>query len=50
VAAGSWFELDVSPLVGGDGTYSFVLAGTSTDGVDLSSREGAHPPQLAVTG
>ena len=49
IASGAWVEWNVTPLVSGGGTYSFLLAGTSTDGVDFSSREGANKPQLVVT-
>lgn len=49
VLNGTWMEYDVLPLVGGDGMYSFVLAPTSIDGVDLYSREGSFPPMLVVT-
>jgi hypothetical protein len=50
--AGTWAEFDVTPLVIGNGTYTFILAGTSTDGIDMSSREAtntAQRPQLVVT-
>lgn len=50
VPSGAWVAFDVTPAVAGDGTYSFVLAGSSTDGLDMSSREGAHAPELVVTG
>jgi hypothetical protein len=50
VSAGTWVEFDVTSLVTGNGTFSFVLAGTSTDGLDLSSREGVNAPELVVTG
>jgi hypothetical protein len=50
VPNGAWVEFDVTSLVTGNGTFSFVLAGTSTDGLDLSSKEGAHAPELVVTG
>ena len=49
VPAGAYVDFNVTSLVPGDGTYSFVLAGTSTDGVDLSSREATNKPQLVVT-
>jgi PKD repeat protein len=45
-------EFDVSPLVSGDGTYTFVLATDSTDGLQLNSREATTTtlrPQLVVT-
>lgn len=49
IASGAWTELDVTKLVLGDGTYSFVLSQTSSDGVDFGSRESTRPPQLVVT-
>lgn len=45
----SWIEYDVTPLVTGDGTYSFVLAGDSSDGIRFSSRESSNGPQLIIT-
>jgi hypothetical protein len=50
VASGTWVAFDVSAAVAGNGTYSFVLAGTSTDGLNMSSREGVRAPELVVTG
>jgi hypothetical protein len=49
VATNAWMELDVSGFVTGDGTYSFALATTSGDGVDMHSREGSLRPELVVT-
>jgi acid phosphatase type 7 len=49
IAANSWVEYDVTPLVNGPGSYSFVLTTSSTDGVDLHSREAANRPRLIVT-
>jgi chitodextrinase len=48
LATGTWASFDVTPLVTGPGIYNLALAGTSTDGVDFSSREGANAPQLLV--
>jgi hypothetical protein len=49
IPANSWVEYDVSSLVNGNGTYSFTLATTSTDGVDLYSREGPNlRPRLVL--
>ena len=48
IASGAWVEYDVTALVSGNGTYSFVLVNTSADAVSFSSREGAHPPQLVI--
>ena len=47
-AAGGWVELDVTPLVTRTGTFGFVLRPTSSDGLDVSSNQGAHPPHLVV--
>jgi acid phosphatase type 7 len=44
----SWVEYNVTSLVSGNGTYSFVLAADSSDGVKFSSREGGTPPQLVL--
>ena len=50
IAANSWVEWNVTPLVTGAGTYSFTLVGPSTDGVDFYSREAtASRPELVIT-
>jgi chitodextrinase len=52
IAINSWVEYDVTAAVSGNGTVSFVLATTSSDGVDLRSRESAtasQRPQLVLT-
>ena len=50
IATNSWVEYDVTSFVTGTGTYSFRLATTSTDGVDIYSRENATlRPELVVT-
>ncbi|HYN87873.1 MAG TPA: phytase [Ardenticatenaceae bacterium] len=48
IASNHWVEFDVTPLVTGNGTYSFVLATTSTDGLSFSSREVEAGPQLLL--
>lgn len=48
IAAGVWVEYNVTALVSGNGTYSFVLVNTSADAVSFSSREGVNPPQLVI--
>lgn len=45
----SWVEYDVTSSVTGNGTYSFVLATDTANGVTLSSRQGSSPPQLVIT-
>jgi membrane protein involved in D-alanine export len=46
--AAVWVEYDVTAAVTGNGTFSFVLATPSTDGITFSSREGGQPPQLII--
>ena len=41
-------EYNVTSLVTGNGTFSFVLVGDSNDAVSFSSRQGVQPPQLVV--
>ncbi len=48
VSAGSWVEYDVSSLVRGAGTYTFVLVATSRDGLSIHSREAANAPELVL--
>jgi hypothetical protein len=46
----TWVELDVTPLVSGNGTVSLALVPTGTDGADFRSREaGSRAPELVVT-
>ncbi len=49
ISKNTWVEYNVTALVAGNGTYSFVLAGDSSDNVKFSSREGSNPPQLVIT-
>jgi len=49
VTTGNWYEVDLTSLITGDGTYSLRISSTSTDGADYSSKEGANPPQLVIT-
>ena len=44
----SWVEYDVTSVVTGSGTFSFVLVADSSDGVIFFSREGSQPPQLVL--
>jgi hypothetical protein len=50
IAAGIWVEYDVTPWVTGNGSYCLALIPQSSNGLDLSSKESANPPQLVVTG
>jgi hypothetical protein len=49
LAKSTWAEFDVTPVVTGNGDWSFDLAGTSADATVFASREAANPPQLVVT-
>jgi len=48
IGINSWAEYDVTSLVTGNGTFSFVLVADSSDGVRFSSRQGSRPPELVV--
>ena len=48
VAIGTWVELDVTPLVTGNGTVSFGIASPHTNSVYYSAKEGTNPPVLVV--
>lgn len=50
ISANTWVEYNVTPLLAGNGTYTFNLATTSTDGIDFNSREATtNQPQLVIT-
>jgi chitodextrinase len=49
ISTSTWVEFNVLPIVTGNGTFSFVLISQSTNGLDLSAREGTQPPQLVLT-
>ena len=50
IAANTWVEYNVTPFVTGNGTYSFTIAQTSSDGVDFRAREyTANRPELVLT-
>jgi hypothetical protein len=50
IPSNSWVEYDVKSFIGGNGTFSFVIATTSNDGVDIYSREAASlRPELVLT-
>jgi len=49
VATGNWYEVDVTKLVTGDGTFSLKVTSTSSDGADYSSKEGGNAPQLVIS-
>lgn len=45
---GTFIEIDVTSAVTGNGDVAFALLPRSTDGLDVSSREGSVSPQLVV--
>jgi acid phosphatase type 7 len=52
IASASWVEFDVTPLVTGNATYSFVFSQPGTDGANYASKEhgdATKKPQLVVT-
>ena len=50
VVRNTWYQVNVSALVTGNGTFSIGVTSTSTNGADYDSREtGATAPQLIVT-
>jgi hypothetical protein len=52
IASASWVEFDVTPLVTGNATYSFVLSQPSTDGANYASKEytdATKRPQLLLS-
>ncbi len=49
VSVGTWYELDVTSAVTGNGTISLGLRSSNGDGADYASREDAtFAPQLVV--
>jgi hypothetical protein len=50
VVAGTWYEVDLTSIVTGNGTYSVRISSTSTNGADYASKEGlaGFAPQLVV--
>jgi len=50
IASGAWTSVDVTPLVAGEGTFTFALTTTSTTTLSLTAREAgaASAPQLTI--
>lgn len=48
LVAGTWKDIDITPLISGSGTYTIALTTTSTSSLSLGSRQSATPPQLTV--
>ena len=49
VTTNSWYELDLSSLIAGDGVYTLRISSTSGDGAAYTSREGNNTPQLVIS-
>ncbi len=51
VTAGNWYELDVTPLVNGDGAVSIRVSSSNSNGADYASKENSNgnAPELIVT-
>ena len=49
IRSSSWIEIDVTPLVTGNGTFSLAISGINATAVSLASRESANKPQLVIT-
>jgi hypothetical protein len=50
VTRDTWYEIDVTTAIPGDGTFSFAMTSSSGNGADYDSREsGTTSPQLIVT-
>lgn len=48
VVSGTWVDFNVSSVITGNGTYTFVLVSVSADATDFASRETANAPQLVL--
>jgi hypothetical protein len=49
VKSNTWYEVDVTSAIRGNGTYGFALTNTSRDGARYDSREaGSDAPQLVI--
>ncbi len=48
VAAGSYFEVDVTAAISGNGTYNFGIGDGSSDAAKFDSDEGSNRPELVI--
>ncbi len=49
VKGGTWIQVDVTPYITGNGTFSLALTNSSVTALGLSSRHSTSRPQLVVT-
>ena len=47
-SAGTWTEVDVTPYITGNGTYTLALTTSSSTAITYASRQSANDPQLVV--
>jgi hypothetical protein len=48
VSPNTWYEVDITVTVSGDGVASLRVLATNSDGAIYSSKEGPAPPQLVI--
>jgi hypothetical protein len=48
VSVQSWVEFDVTPVITGNGSFSFGLKSTTSDVVYYISKEGSNKPELVI--
>ena len=49
VTGGNWYEVDVTPLIAGNGTYTLAMTTSGSTAISYGSRESANKPELVVT-
>ena len=49
ITLGRWVEMNVTPMITGNGAFNIALTQPHSDGSGFHSREGANKPQLIVT-
>jgi chitodextrinase len=47
-SSGTWTEVDVTPYIAGNGTYSLAVATASSTAVSYASSESTNPPELVL--
>lgn len=49
VLYGVWYQVDLTSLITGDGTYSIRMKSSNSDAAYYSSKEGSKKPELVIT-
>ncbi len=47
--ANTWVDIDITPFITANGTYTFAMASVDAYGYWFSSRETSYPPSLVIT-